>query len=118
MSISAELALRVKISDPKPDRCAACFQGAQDNVRFVDYDAAIDRGTLINDMGAVLSGIDDLHLCESCVRQGMEALELKPELHSRQLREIRRLGLVAEHWRERCADLQRLIGKFEISEPS
>lgn len=118
MSVSAELALRVRISDPKPDRCAACFQGAQESVRFVDFDAAIDRGTVASETGAVLSGIDDLHLCESCVQSAAEALDLKAALHGRQRREIRRLELVAEHWKERAADLQAVIAKLEISEPS
>jgi|HubBroStandDraft_6_1064221.scaffolds.fasta_scaffold140219_3 hypothetical protein len=100
MSDVAELATRFRLSDPKPTRCAACFTSAGPEVDFVDFDAAIDRGTFIapDGAGAVLDSIDDLHLCASCVRSAAEVLGLKPELHSRQLNEIKRLELRSDQW--------------------
>ena len=107
----AELATRFRISDPKPSHCAACFRGAEESVTFVDLDAAIDRGSLQNEEGWTLEGIDDLHLCEACVRSAAEVLGLKPQLHSRQLREIRKLELQLESAREYARGLEVTIAK-------
>ena len=83
-----------------PSRCSGCLRSAGTDVRFVDYQAAIDRGAIVEEGSmAVLESIDDLYLCDSCVREGAEALGFKPELHSRQLREIQRLEVEAEHWK-------------------
>lgn len=105
------LGTRLRISDPKPNHCAACFRGADASVTFVDFDAAIDRGTFVNEQNAVLEGIDDLHLCEACVRAAAEVLALKPALHARQIREIKRLEAENEHWREYAKDLEASIGE-------
>lgn len=103
---SAELATRVRVSNPKPAYCAACWAAAQENLVFIDFDAAVDRGTLTNDQGWVLDGIDDLHLCADCVRAGAQALELKPELHTRQNREIARLERERDHWKDYAKRLE------------
>lgn len=108
-SQAVERASRLKISDPKPDRCAACFKGADADTVFVDFDAAIDRGTFVNEQGAVLEGIDDLHLCEACVRAAAEEIGFKPQLHSRQLREIRRLELKVEHQQDYIRKLEAAL---------
>jgi hypothetical protein len=101
MSATADaLNMRIKISDPKPAYCSGCYQAAQEGITFLDFDAAHDGGAFINDQGATLVGQDDLHLCEPCVRSACEALGLKPELHSRQAREIRRLELERDHWKD------------------
>lgn len=100
MSATADLNMRVKISDPKPAYCSGCFQAAQESITFLDFDAAHDGGAFINEQGATLVGQDDLHLCESCVRSACEALALKPELHSRQARIIRDLERQRDHWRD------------------
>lgn len=100
---------RLRISDPKPSRCAACFQGAREGVRFVDFDAAIDRGTFVNEQNAVLDGIDDLHLCEACVRSATEVLALKPAVQAGQAREIRRLELSVERWQQYARDLEATL---------
>lgn len=119
--VVAELASRVKLSDPKPTRCAACWCSADADLRFADFDTLIDRGTIC-DAGsmAVLESIDDLHLCENCVRDAAEIMGLKPELHARQLREIRRLELARDHHRsaerralEECARLRQRIITLE-----
>lgn len=100
---------RLRISDPRPSRCAACFQGGQASVRFVDFDAAIDRGTIVDDQNAVLDGIDDLHLCESCVRAAADVLALKPAVQAGQAREIRRLELSNDRWRQYAHDLEATL---------
>lgn len=100
MSAATEIASRVRVSDPKPDHCSMCFCGPSENVVFFDCGAAFDAGAVINqESQAYVSGSDDLHLCESCVRELTETAGFKPELHGRQLREIRRLELQRDYWR-------------------
>lgn len=118
MSAAADvLSTRVKISDPKPAFCSGCLRGADETVRFVDFDAAIDVGAFvgrhIQDGMEVqfVEGSDDLHLCEQCVREAAETLGLKPELHQRQLREIRRLEIENEHWRDTARRAQKELDK-------
>jgi hypothetical protein len=115
MSVVADsLSTRVRISDPKPAFCVGCWQGAQENVRFVDFDAAFDGGQLVEERdGVIVSRIagDDLHLCEQCVRAAAQALALKPDLHARQVREIRKLELAVEHFKDENRRLRDLIGK-------
>lgn len=90
----AELATRIRLSDPKPSHCAGCWCGSGPDVRFVDFDGVqLNRGAFVDADGAhgVLDSIDELHLCESCVRQAAEILDVRPGLHRRQINEIRRL---------------------------
>ena len=89
-----ELASRLRISDPKPARCAGCYSSSDANLRFVDFDGvAIDRGAFVDPTSlAVLDSIDELHLCEACVRNAAEVIEYVPGLHQRQLQELRRLN--------------------------
>lgn len=114
MSVAADTTTsRVRLSDPKPAFCVGCWQGAQDNVRFVDFDAAFDGGQLVEERdGAVVTRIaaDDLHLCEACVRAAAQALALKPDLHAKQVREIRRLELAVEHYKDENDRLRAIIG--------
>ena len=118
MAEAAVLNMRVKISDPKPAYCAGCHAGAHAALTFVDFDAAFDAGQIVNQEGAVLVGCDDLHLCEQCVREAAEALDLKPTLHSSQEREIARLQTVADHWKAYAARLQdALRDRPETPEP-
>jgi hypothetical protein len=118
VSATAEIAAGIRLSDPKPGHCAACFRGAQEDIRFVDFDAAVDRGGFQDpDSLALMDSIDDLHLCEACVRSGAEALGLKPELHTRQLKEIRRLELEAEHWHAYAKRLERTLEDRPKTQP-
>jgi predicted Fe-S protein YdhL (DUF1289 family) len=49
-------------------------------------DAAIDRGAIVEEgSGAVIDSIDELHLCEACVREAAETLDYKAGLHQRHL---------------------------------
>lgn len=53
--------------------CSAC--GNQQSVRHVDFDAACDRG--YGKAEAVEVSLDDLILCEGCVRRGAEVLGIE-----------------------------------------
>ena len=109
-SAAVELATRCKISDPKPSHCSACFRGADENVTFVDFDAVLNRGGFADPNSlAMMDSIDDLHLCEACVREAAQLLNLKPDLHQRQVREIRRLELDNEHWRDYAQRLEQTL---------
>ena len=113
MSAAADvLSTRVKISDPKPAFCSGCLRGADETIRFVDFDAAFDAGAFVDrTTQAYVEGSDDLHLCENCVREAVERLDLKAELHQNQLREIRRLEIENEHWRDTARRAQAELAK-------
>jgi hypothetical protein len=107
-SAAIEVTSRVKMSDPKPHCCSACYRGADENTRFVDFDAAFDAGALIsNESQSILESFDDLHLCESCVREAAQTLGFKPDLHRKQFREIKRLEIENDHWRDYAKSLER-----------
>jgi len=59
----------------KPIYCSACFN--QQAIRHIDFDAACDRGYGKDE--AVNVAMDDLILCENCVREGAELLGMTPE---------------------------------------
>jgi hypothetical protein len=54
----------------KPIYCSACFNAQQ--VRHIDFDAACDRGYGNDESIKVV--MDDLILCENCVKAGAELL--------------------------------------------
>lgn len=110
-ALTAAIGTRLKISDPRPSHCSACFRGADATITFVDFDAAADRGLLTNEQGWVLDSLDDLHLCEPCVRAGAELLALKPEVQTAQAREIRRLETAVEHWQKYAMDLEATVAE-------
>lgn len=116
MSAATEVSARVRRSDPRPSHCSGCFRGAEEGVDFIDFDTAIDRGSIVTPEGALVGTLDDLHLCAACVREAAQVLELKPDLHARQLREIRRLELSVEHWRDsdkrKSDELERLRARL------
>ena len=100
-SAVAELSHALKIADPKPSHCIFCYAGSDVDTRFVDFDAAVDRGVIIEEGSlAVLDSMDRGCVCETCIRNAAEVIGFKPELHSRQLREIRRLEIERDHWRD------------------
>lgn len=59
----------------KPIYCSACFN--QQAIRHIDFDAACDRG--YGKAEAVEVAMDDLILCENCVREGAELIGMSPE---------------------------------------
>lgn len=77
----------MRVADRRPPYCAGCFQAKQ--CGFVDFDAAYD--------GPVIPGtptpvpIDDLILCEDCVRRAAELLDLHGE--EKTIRELEQIVL-------------------------
>ena len=89
-AVLSELVTRVRIADPNPAYCVACLQSPRPNLRFVDFQAHADRGTIVDAISGGL--IDDLHqlmVCEDCMRQACEALDFKPSLHRVHLNMLR-----------------------------
>lgn len=56
-----------------PVYCSACFNQA--NIRHVDFDAACDRGYANEE--AVTVSMDELVLCENCVKNGAAVLGIE-----------------------------------------
>jgi hypothetical protein len=83
----AEHVARIRVADPPPARCSGCLRSAGTDVRFVDYQAAINRGAIVEEGSmAVLESIDDLYLCDSCVRAGRGGARRSSRVaHRRQL---------------------------------
>lgn len=110
--------MSMRLADPKPGFCSSCFNSSPE-LRYVDFDAAWDgpviidpeRGTAKIWPGGVPSSNDDLYLCESCVQRATEILGLKATLNARQGREIRRLQLEAEHWRDYARELESTLAE-------
>ena len=112
MSAIGERVARFKISDPKPARCASCYCSADATTRFVDLDAHIDRGAIVEDgSGAVIDSIDELHLCENCVNNAAETLDYKPGLHQTHLRLNRELMRDRDELRQENRILRQLVGE-------
>lgn len=71
---------RIRLTDAPPPRCSSCFQ-AQPHLRHVDFEASYD-GPVVplhaneNLVGVQGVSIDDLILCETCVRTAAELLGL------------------------------------------
>ncbi len=57
----------------RPIYCSACFNSQA--IRHVDFDAACDRGYANEE--AVKVVMDDLIICENCVREGAEILGMQ-----------------------------------------
>ena len=110
--LAAELATRMRVADPRPPYCSGCYTAAVEGVEFVDVNAAHEGETVTNpDTGALIHIMDDIYFCFACVQQMTEAANLKPELHAKQAREIRRLEIAAEHWEERAKALEKLVAE-------
>lgn len=56
-----------------PMYCAACFN-QQPQLQHIDFDASIDRG--YGNDEATRVAMDDLILCENCVREGARLLDM------------------------------------------
>lgn len=60
----------------RPVYCSACFNSQ--GIRHVDFDAASDRGYANEE--AVKINMDDLILCENCIKEGARALGIEDSL--------------------------------------
>lgn len=110
--IPSEINFRARISDPVPARCSGCMQSAGAGQRFVNLDMRINRGTICQEGTiAVLERIDELHLCDACVRDAAEALEYVPELHQRHVQLNRMLMRERDELREQNRQLRAMLAE-------
>lgn len=69
---------RVRLAEPAPPYCSGCF-GAKPNMRHVDMGAAWD-GPMLEPLkgavGVIGHSIDDLVLCEDCIKAAAELVDL------------------------------------------
>jgi hypothetical protein len=109
---ATEINTRMRIADPKPPYCTTCFQAATPELQFVDCNAAYEGQTVVHpETGVLITIMEDIYICMDCIKQAIEAAGFKPELHARQIREIRRLELIARNWEDRCKGLERMLAK-------
>ena len=75
----------VRVASPNPAYCTVCYRPGSDPVRFVDFDAAVDGPVVLTEGGTrgeyvgPMVSIDDLYVCEDCLRIGDQALGLEAE---------------------------------------
>lgn len=97
----------MRIADPRPDVCSVCRNTQQTDTRFFDLEANWDGRPLTREDGSVIypgdgrpMGSEYIMLCEPCCRELLELVDFKPELHNRQLGEIRKLEQERNYWRD------------------
>jgi hypothetical protein len=69
---------QMKIASPNPPHCASCYQ-AKSPERHVDFGAAYDGPVMAGDPdveGQVTVAIDDLIVCETCLKEAAELVGL------------------------------------------
>jgi hypothetical protein len=66
--------------------------------------AVVEEGTM-----AVIDSIDELHLCENCVRNAAETLDYKPGLHARHLQLNRMLMKERDELKAENVKLRELL---------
>lgn len=80
--------------------CSSCMNHVDG--RLVDHDVAFDGAPVLDRETNTIAispwdGLpmqhDDLLMCEACAKEQSELLEIKPDLHARQFREIERLTI-------------------------
>jgi len=115
----------MRLADPRPSLCTACGNSGEQSTRYVDCESVREGPVVLDDTGQIavdphgaLVTFDDVFLCDGCVRAAAALLEVKPELHSRQLREIKRLELQVELWKDYARrQEQTLASRPEIDVP-
>ena len=80
--------------------CSSCFNQAPE-LRHVDFDAACDRG--YGKTESVQVAMDDLILCENCVKEGAELIGMTDDAAQREhVADLERRLLVEEKLREKA----------------
>jgi|SRR5215831_2007676 len=102
--LESSLKVRVapEIAGKTPPYCSSCFQQQFDK-RHIDFSVAWDGGTL-RDAGGTLITIDDLVLCEDCVRIASNVLSHDADTE---------LGRELRIAKERAAEQRRLRKEAE-----
>lgn len=83
---------------PAPHRCAACWQ-QHPNLVHVDFEVGYDGPTFRDENGTLIT-IDDLIICENCLKDAARLLRNVPDLGGRS---------VIDHLRERTQALEQLL---------
>lgn len=94
---SLKVRIAPEIAGKTPPYCSSCFQQQFDK-KHIDFSVAWDGGTL-RDAGGTLITIDDLILCEDCVRLAANVLAHDPDAE---------MGKELKIAKERAADQRRL----------
>lgn len=102
-----------KIADVPPSACAACF-GQYTDRRHVDFEAAWD-GPVLD--GSVKVAIDDLVICENCLRDGFNVLQFEAEAERITALEVEREQMQA-HIREQGEHIQKLEAAMATRPPT
>lgn len=101
----------IRVADPLPTRCSACLQAPSEGLRFVDYNAHVNRGAVVEEGSmAVVDSLDELYICESCHNRGSEALGFVPGLHRQHLARVRESDARAERWEAYAHQLEQALG--------
>lgn len=104
---------RIRVADTPPTHCSSCF-GQYPNLRHVDMGAAWDGPAFSPDGAEVAGGtpvtIDELVLCENCVKDAAVQLELTDEDTRRHVQEVEASN---EELRERLLGATGYIRKLE-----
>lgn len=107
--------MSVRIASPNPAVCAACYQ-AQPEARHVDFEASTDGPIIVDEEtgtvrvfpGGDTASVEEIVLCESCVRAGY--LELARDGDVTDLEDARARLAAAEVdrdlWRARAENLR------------
>lgn len=105
----------MRLASPRPGFCSVCF-GAHPESRYVDCECAYDGAPVLDRETRTIAVIpwtgalgnhDDFYMCEKCARALCELLDMKPEVRTRQLQELRKLELERDHWRSTANRLRR-----------
>lgn len=96
----------MRIADPRPDVCSVC-RNSQLGHRFFDLEANWDGNPPLREDGSMIipgdgrpMGHEYVMVCEPCAKELVELVDFKPELHTRQLKEIRKLEAERNYWRD------------------
>lgn len=119
--------MRLCDESSRPSLCTACGNAGDETTRFVDLDCEREgpvvldtNGDLATDRKGAVVTLDDVFVCEGCVRIQAELIGFRPELHSRQMRENEQAKLSREYWMERAkraeTDLERTTERLRRAE--
>ena len=97
----------MKVASGGPGYCSVCYC-SNPELRHIDFEVAFEGAPVLDRETRTIAVIpwtgqmashDDLYICENCIKDACEKLGFQPELHARQVTEIKRLELENQHWR-------------------
>jgi hypothetical protein len=97
-----------RIAYSNPPVCLACG-GAKPHARHVDFEAAFD-GPTFREEGTVVT-VDDVMICEECVREGASLLAIDPQPMRGLELERDQANALADGWREYALSLEETYGR-------